>query len=73
MILVLEIRSSEAQSDIIPAQFPRMPEEALLASMNRQNLSVINNALARMELYWAGIGGVLNLLEQRESYKQIYR
>ena len=69
MTLILEIRSAEAQTNMLRAQFPRMPEEALLASMTRQNLSVINNALARMELYWAGIGGVLNLLEQREFSK----
>ena len=66
MTLILEIRSSDTQNSMSQVN-GRPSEDALLASMTRQNLSVILNAMGRMELYWSGIGAVLNVLEQRES------
>ncbi|ORX41220.1 fungal-specific transcription factor domain-domain-containing protein [Kockovaella imperatae] len=68
MTFILEMRTASSQDQPpSPEPFPRHSEDALLSSMTKQNLSVILNALGRMELYWSGIGPVLSLLEQRSG------
>jgi hypothetical protein len=43
------------------------PTDIFLLSMSRQNFQAVLNAVFKMEQYWAGVSGVSQLLEKRES------
>ncbi|KDR72893.1 hypothetical protein GALMADRAFT_252220 [Galerina marginata CBS 339.88] len=63
LAFISEMRSNE----LLQVREKAQTVDVLLTSLARQNVGVLTKALQRMEHYWAGVGYVLEILEQKAA------